>query len=430
MLGLDSTKFFAFWLNAVNCVEGSLGPGECMAEFAYEAKSKTGEVLKGVMEADNADAVESRLRAQKLDVVKVKRKMKDIQINIGSPVSEKELVVFVRQFATMIDAGLPLVQCLDILSTQGENKQFGKILVDIKGHVERGGNFSEALTRHPKVFDALFVNLVHAGEMGGILDTILQRLAVYIEKRVKLKRQVRGALVYPIGVLCVCAIVIFVMLTWVIPAFQGMFAEFGGEDQLPGLTKMVINISEGFVGNILWIILGIGAIVFAFTASYRNPRGKEFWHKFMLSVPILGPVMRKIAVARFTRTLGTLLSAGVPILDAMDIVAKASGNVIVEKAIDQTSEKIREGRNMSEPLMATGVFPPMVVQMIGVGEETGALDNMLNKIADFYEDEVDVAVSAMTAMLEPIMMVFIGGIVGTILIAMYMPIFDIAGKVK
>ena len=344
--------------------------------------------------------------------------------------SEKELVVFTRQFATMIDAGLPLVQCLEILGGQGENKQFRKIQKEIKSYVEQGGTFSEGLRKHPKVFDDLYVNLVAAGEMGGILDTILNRLSVYIEKRVKLKRQVKGAMVYPTAVLLVAVAVIVVMLTWVIPAFQGMFAEFGGEDNLPGLTKLVIGASEWFLGNVHWIILTTIIVVGSVTYSYRTKGGKRFWHKLFLTMPVIGPVIRKIAVARFTRTLGTLLGSGVPILDSMHIVGRASGNVIVEEAIQMTADRIREGRTMSEPLAETKVFPDMVVQMIGVGEQTGALDNMLNKIADFYEDEVDVAVAALTSLLEPLMMVVIGGIVGVILIAMYMPIFEIAGQVQ
>ncbi len=330
----------------------------------------------------------------------------------------------------MIDAGLPLVQCLEILSSQGENKEFSKILKDIKAHVEGGGTFSEGLRRHPKVFDDLFVNLIAAGEMGGILDTIHQRLAVYIEKRVKLKRQVRGALVYPTSILIVAFGVIAVMLTWVIPAFQSMFREFGSEDALPEITKLVISVSEGFVDNLLLIIIVIVGTIAGVSWSYKTPKGKKFWHKAILTIPLIGPVMRKIAVSRFTRTLGTLLGSGVPILDALNIVAKAAGNVIVEEAIMKVAQKIREGRTMAEPLMETNVFPSMVVQMIGVGEQTGALDTMLNKIADFYEEEVDVAVAALTSLMEPIMMVFIGGIVGVILVAMYMPIFEIAGHVN
>jgi type IV pilus assembly protein PilC len=330
----------------------------------------------------------------------------------------------------MIDAGLPLVQCLEILSSRGENKALNAILKDVKDYVEQGGTFSDGLGRHPKLFDELFVNLVRAGEMGGILDTILNRLAGYIEKRVKLARQVRGAMVYPTAIFFVAVIVVVIMLAWVIPSFKNMFSEFGGEDSLPALTKMVIAASEGFLGNLHWILLVTGSIVFAFTWTYRQPAGKHFFHRSLLVLPIIGPVMRKIAVARFTRTLGTLLSAGVPILDALDVVKKSAGNVVIEGAIQETSNKIREGRTMAEPLMETNVFPPMVVQMIGVGEQTGALDTMLNKIADFYEDEVDVAVAALTSLLEPLMMVFIGGIVGVILISMYLPIFSIAGQVS
>ncbi len=399
-------------------------------EWIWEAKARTGEVRKGVMEADSEATVQTRLKAQNLTPTKVKKKPAELNISFGSPVSEVELVVFIRQFATMIDAGLPLVQCLDILSSQGDNKAFNRILKDIKSNVEQGSTFSESLRKHPKVFDELFVNLVAAGELGGILDTILQRLAVYIEKRVKLKRQVRSALVYPTAVGLIAVGVLSILLTFVIPSFQAMFADFGGEDELPGPTRLVIALSEGFIHYLPFTILSIIVGAAGFSYSYRQPRGKEFWHRLLLTLPVLGQVMRKIAVARFTRTLGTLLTSGVPILDALEIVAKASGNVVIEKGIQATAAKIREGRTMAEPLMETKVFPPMVVQMIGVGEQTGALDQMLNKIADFYEEEVDVAVAGLTSLLEPIMMVVIGGMVGFMLIAMYMPIFSIAGKVK
>jgi type IV pilus assembly protein PilC len=401
-----------------------------MAEWVYEARTRAGEVQTGIIEADSKEAVQSRLRARQLNPVKIKKKGRELKLSLGTGVTSKELVIFTRQFATMIDAGLPLVQCLDILSTRGENKALNAILKDVKDYVEQGGTFSDGLARHPKLFDELFVNLVRAGEMGGILDTILNRLAGYIEKRVKLARQVRGAMVYPTAIFFVAIIVVVIMLAWVIPSFKGMFAEFGGEDSLPTLTKIVIAASEGFLSNLHWILLVTGSIVFAVTWTYRQPAGKHFFHRTLLVLPILGPVMRKISVARFTRTLGTLLSAGVPILDALDVVKKSAGNVVVEGAIQETSNKIREGRTMAEPLMETNVFPPMVVQMIGVGEQTGALDTMLNKIADFYEDEVDVAVAALTSLLEPLMMVFIGGIVGVILISMYLPIFSIAGQVS
>ena len=399
-----------------------------MAEWVWEARARTGEVRKGVMDADSADAVQNRLKSQNLNPVKVRKKTAPLQLPaLGSPVDQKELVVFIRQFATMIDAGLPLVQCLDILSAQGTNRRFNAILKDIKNTVEQGATFSDALKRHPKVFDELFVNLIAAGEMGGILDTILNRLAVYIEKAVKLKRQVRGALVYPIAVFCIAVGVMAVMLIYVIPTFENMFADMGGEGSLPPLTQLVIMISHLAVDNLPLMLGGFAALFFLITGSYRFRQGKYFWHWMMLHIPPIGPVMRKIAVARFTRTLGTLLASGVPILDALSVVQKAAGNMIIENAIGHTSEKISAGTTMADPLAETRVFPGMVVQMIGVGEETGALDQMLNKIADFYEEEVDVAVAGLTSLMEPIMMVGIGGMVGFILIAMYLPIFDIAG---
>jgi type IV pilus assembly protein PilC len=401
-----------------------------MAEWVWEAKARTGETRKGVMEADSMELVEQRLRTQQLNPVKVKKKPVEINITIGSGVSDKDLVVFIRQFATMIDAGLPLVQCLDILSTQGENAVFRKLLTEVKSFVEQGGTFSDALRQHPKVFDDLFVNLIQAGEVGGILDAILRRLAVYIEKRVKLQRQVRSALIYPSSVLIIAFGVIAIMLQFVIPTFQDMFRQFGSEDGLPWLTQKIINFSVWFRHNVIWLILGIIVTSTTISYSYRTPKGKRFWHKTMITVPILGPVMRKIAVARFTRTMGTLLSSGVPILDAMAIVARAAGNVIVEEAINKTASQVREGRTMSEPLMETAVFPSMVVQMISVGEQTGALDTMLNKIADFYEEEVDVAVAGLMSLIEPIMMVFIGGIVGTMLVGMYLPIFTLAENIQ
>jgi type IV pilus assembly protein PilC len=402
-----------------------------MAEFVWEARGRTGDIRKGVMEAENEAAVHARLRSQQLNPTKVKKKGLDFgNLQFGSGVDAKDLVKFIRQFATMIDAGLPLVQCLEILANQEPNRFFQAALRDIKSTVEQGATFSDALRRHPKIFDELFVNLVQAGEVGGILDTILNRLAVYIEKRVKLARQVRGALVYPIAVIVILAIVIFVLMTWVIPAFEGMFAEFGAKDALPALTKWVIAASKGFVTYLpVTIIVIIGSVVGG-TYLYRTKQGKRAVHKAMLRIPIFGPVMQKIAVARFTRTLGTLLASGVPILDALDIVAKTAGNVVVEEGLLFARARISEGKNMAEPLAEINVFPGMVVQMVAVGEQTGALDTMLSKIADFYEEEVDVAVAALTSLLEPILMVIVGGIVGVVLMSMYLPIFDLAGKIK
>jgi type IV pilus assembly protein PilC len=401
-----------------------------VAEFVWEARARTGEVRKGSMEAASEDAVNERLRSQQLQPTKVKKKGRELSFQLGTGVGAKDIVTFTRLFATMIDAGLPIVQCLDILQGQTDNKLFANILRDVKASVEQGATFSDSLRRHPKVFDPLYTNLVQAGEVGGILDTILNRLAVYIEKAMKLRRQVRGAMVYPSIVLVVFLGVLTILLAFVIPGFQNMFKDFGAKDELPVLTQGVMAVSHFFVGNFVWFFLAMTGIIVGLTYLYKTPAGKRQIHKIMLKAPVLGPVLRKIAVARFTRTLGTLLSSGVPILDALEIVAKTAGNVIVEEAIMFARARISEGKNMAEPLMQTNVFPPMVVQMVGVGEQTGALDAMLNKIADFYEEEVDVAVSAMTALIEPVMMVGIGGTVGVVLIAMYLPIFSIAGKIK
>jgi type IV pilus assembly protein PilC len=402
-----------------------------MAEFTWEARARTGELRKGSMEADNEEAVNQRLRQQQLNPVKVARKRDFGSISFGTGVSVKDLVTFTRLFATMIDAGLPLVQCLEILGNQQSNKHFAAVLKDIRGSVEGGSTFSEALRRHPKVFDELFVNLTHAGEVGGILDSILNRLSVYLEKRQKLVRQVRGAMVYPSIVVVIAGGVMTVLLTFVIPAFEGMFKEFGGgKEAMPKLTQLVMDFSHFFVSALPFLIVGgIGAAV-GISYLYRTPRGKRFAHKTMLKLPVMGPVLRKIAVARFTRTLGTLLQSGVPILDALEICAKTSGNVVIESGIMSVRQAISEGRNMAEPLTQTQIFPDMVVQMIAVGEQTGALDQMLNKIADFYEEETDVAVAAMTSALEPIMMVGVGGMVGIVLISMYLPIFSLAGNIK
>ena len=401
-----------------------------MAEFVWEARSRAGELRKGTMEADDQDAVFQRLRAQQLNPVKVKKRAAALNFKIGTGVSGKDIVTFTRLFATMIDAGLPIVQCLDILQGQTDNKSFSVVLRDVKANVEQGATFSDSLRRHPKVFDPLYTNLVQAGEVGGILDTILQRLATYYEKSMKLKRQVRGAMVYPSVVFFVFIAVLFILLGWVIPSFKTIFKDLGSSDELPALTQMIITVSEIFIGYLPLVILGMIAIAAFIFITYSRPRTKRIYHLIFLKLPILGTVLRKIAVARFTRTLGTLLASGVPILDAMDIVAKTAGNIIIEEAIQFTRARVAEGKNMAPPLMETGVFPPMVLQMVGVGEQTGALDAMLNKIADFYEDEVDVAVSSLTSLIEPAMMVSIGGTVGVVLIGMYLPIFSLAGKIK
>jgi len=401
-----------------------------MAEFVWEARARTGELRKGTMEADDVDAVNERLKGQQLNPTKVKKKGAGFKFSLGSGVGGKDIVTFTRLFATMIDAGLPIVQCLDILSGQTDNKHFAGVLRDIKNNVEQGATFSDSLRRHPKIFDNLYTNLVQAGEVGGILDTILSRLAVYYEKAMKLQRQVKGAMVYPSVVLVVFIGVLFILLGWVIPSFKTIFKDLGSADELPALTQLIIAASEAFTGNFIFVVLGMGGVAAAVTTIYRTPKGKRSFHKIFLKLPIIGAVLKKIAVARFTRTLGTLLASGVPILDAMDIVAKTAGNVIIEEGIQYTRTKVSEGKNMAGPLMETNIFPPMVVQMVGVGEQTGALDAMLNKIADFYDDEVDVAVGSLTSLIEPFMMVGIGGTVGVVLIGMYLPIFSLAGKIK
>src|SRR2546428_1424626 len=343
-------------------------------------------------------------------------------------ISQKDLVIFTRQFATMIDAGLPLVQCLDILASQLDNLAFREVLTKVKVKVESGSTLADALGDHPKVFDTLYTQLVAAGEIGGILDTILNRLAAYIEKNEKLKSKVKGAMVYPSIVLTVAIGVTVVLLLFVTPTFEKMFKDFGGA--MPAPTQIVIDLSKFLQNYIGYLVAFVIALVIAFRAWITWPRGREQWDAFVILTPIFGPLVRKVAVARFTRTLGTMISSGVPILDALELVAKTAGNAVVEKAIRYTRLKIAEGKTIVQPLSETKVFPPMVVQMIGVGEATGAMDQMLSKIADFYDDEVDAAVSALTTLIEPVMMVFLGGVVGGFLVAMYLPIFSIAGAVK
>ncbi len=397
--------------------------------WVWEARTRAGEVKKGEMEALDAAAVDTRLKALGLSPVKVKKKAAELRLpTIGSGVSGKDILVFTKQFATMIDAGLPLVQCLDILANQMDNMAFKKVLLAIKAKVESGSTFADALKDHPKVFDELFVQLCAAGEVGGILDTILNRLANYGEKSEKLKRKVKGAMIYPIIVITVAIGVTALLLLKVTPVFAKMFTDFGSA--MPAPTQFVIDMSNWLQHYFLHMVGAAIALAVAFVAFYRNPKGRKIFDKVILQAPIIGPVIRKVAVARFTRTLGTMISSGVPILDALDVTAKTAGNRTIEDGIYYVRGKISEGKNIAGPLLETKVFPPMVVQMIGVGEATGAMDAMLNKIADFYDDEVDTAVAGLTAMIEPLLMVFLGGVVGGFLIAMYLPIFSIAGAIK
>ncbi|HEY6005758.1 MAG TPA: type II secretion system F family protein [Anaeromyxobacter sp.] len=398
--------------------------------FRWSGRTKAGDVRSGEMEAQDASAVEARLRQMGIEPTKVKKKPKALRIAIPGigGVKTKDILVFTRQFSVMIDAGLPLVQALDIIGTQADNPAFRRVLLAVKARVEAGSTFADALGEHPKVFDELFVQLVRAGEIGGILDTILQRLGAYIEKNEKLKRRVKGAMVYPAIVLLIAVGVVGVLITFVVPTFEKMFKDMGGS--LPAPTQLLIDVSKSFRAS-WYLYVGIPVAIFVgFTAWTRKGRGQEIWHDTILKMPLFGTLVRKVAVARFTRTLGTMLSSGVPILDALEIVARSAGNRTIERGILYVRAKISEGKNIAGPLADTKVFPPMVVQMIGVGEATGAMDTMLSKIADFYDDEVDVAVAALTSMIEPLMMVFLGGTVGFFMIAMYLPIFTMASAVK
>ncbi len=402
-----------------------------MPTYTWKARTRQGALKKGEIDAGSEAAVLSQLRAQSLLPMVVKQKAKDISeylTFLKEKITTKDMVIFTRQFATMIDAGLPLVQCLDILGSQQENKTFKSVILEIKSDVEQGSTFADALRKHPKPFDALYVNLVQAGEIGGILDTILNRLAAYLEKADALARKVKGAMVYPVTVLVVAIGVIVMMLIKIIPTFEKMFADFGGT--LPGPTQVVVNLSH-FMQD--WIVVFLSCIAAVLVAFFQaRKRSTDFRRKtdaIALKMPVFGPLLRKVAVARFTRTLGTMLASGVPILDGLDIVAKTAGNVVVEEALYDVKAAISEGKTIAEPLAESGVFPGMVVQMIAVGEETGAMETMLSKIADFYDDEVDAAVDALTAMLEPAMMVGLGGTVGGMLIAMYLPIFKIADTI-
>jgi len=402
--------------------------------FVWSGKTKDGKVHNGETAAGSKDEVAALLRRQGIVASAIKPKGGGLSMELkipglGGGIKDKDIVVFTRQFATMIDAGLPLVQCLEILEKQTDNKKLADTVGKVRNDVESGATYADALGKHPSVFDDLYVNLVAAGEVGGILDTILGRLVNYIEKNMKLKKQIKSAMVYPSVVMFVAVAVIAVLMIFVIPMFQKMFEDFGSE--LPGPTMLVINISKFMTDwtKMLPIILGIVAAVFAIRYTYKTRKGRLFIDKLLLRAPIVGNLLRKIAVSKFTRTLGTLMGAGVPILDGLEIVAKTAGNKVVENAIMDTRNSISQGKTLSEPLIKSTIFPPMVTQMINVGETTGALDAMLAKIADFYDDEVDAAVDAMTAALEPALMVFLGTTVGFIIIAMYLPIFKLASVV-
>ena len=398
-----------------------------MPIYNWVAETKKGKVIKGELEAADEKSAGPQLRRRNLKIRKIKPKPKDVFENVSfmqPKVTNKDIVIFTRQFSTMIDAGLPLVQGLTILAEQTENKTFKRILKEVVKDVEGGSSLAEAMEKHPKVFDSLFVNLIAAGEVGGILDTILQRLAAYIEKVEKLKSQIKGAMTYPTIVVAIAIIVIAVIMIFVIPVFQEMFASFG--KALPVPTQIVVAMSNFTKGNILYMVGGLIIFVFLFKKYRDTTGGRKATDTLSLKLPIFGPLLKKVAVARFSRTLGTMISSGVPIITALEIVAKTSGNVVLEEVILDVRSSIAEGQPIAEPLSENDIFPNMVVQMIAVGEATGALDSMLEKIADFYDDEVDVAVEAMTSMLEPLLMVFLGGSIGGLVISMYLPIFGMA----
>ena len=400
-----------------------------MPEFEYRATGRSGETVEGRRSAPNREALDAILRREQLNPTRIVERGREFAIpkpKMAGKVSPKELAIFTRQFSVMIDAGLPLVQCLEILSTQQENKAFAKALTEVRGSVEAGSTLANGLRLYPKIFDPLYCNMVEAGETGGILDTILQRLSVYIEKAVKLKRAVQSALIYPIAVVLIAGGVIFLLLWKVVPIFATLFAGLGVDLPLP--TRIVIGLSHA-IGEFALPMIVLGAAgVWGLKRYYATPSGRMMIDKLILNLPLLGNLMRKIGVARFTRTLGTLITSGVPMLEAMDITARTSGNAVIEEAILTVRKAIETGRTIVDPLRETGVFPNMVVQMVGVGEQTGALDSMLGKVADFYEDEVDAAVGDLLTAMEPMIILVLGVVVGGVVISMYLPLFSLIGK--
>ncbi len=401
-----------------------------MPVFAYSGRTRTGQTINGEMEAPNREAVVAQLRRQQVMATAVTPKARDIELKIpgfGAKIGDRDLAVVTRQLATMIDAGLPLVQCLDILAQQQEKKVFQKALHDIRTAVEGGSTFSASLKRHPKIFSTLYTNMVEAGEAGGILDTILNRLAAYIEKAMALKKRIKTAMFYPSTIVSVAVVVVIFLLIYVIPTFEQLFEGFGATLPLP--TVIVLEASRIVRAYVLVLLAGLVAGVVGLRFYYRTPGGKMAIDRLLLRLPVFGPLIRKVAVAKFTRTLGTLVSSGVSILEGLDITARTAGNKVVEEAVLKARTTIAQGKTIAEPLQASGVFPVMVVQMIAVGEQTGALDRMLNKIADFYDEEVDVAVAGLTSLLEPLLVIFLGVIIGGVVIAMYLPIFKLISVV-
>jgi type IV pilus assembly protein PilC len=406
-----------------------------MPTYVFKGRNRLNEIVAGERVANDRAALESALRREQVVVTSVKEKGKSVlSMQIGKPrekVKTKQLAIFTRQFSVMLDAGLPLVQCLDILSQQQDNPYFSKVLERVREDVESGTTLADAMARHPKVFDQLYVNMVEAGETGGILDIILQRLSTFLEKLVKLVSDVRSALIYPVAVIAISLIVISAIMIFVIPAFKSIFETLVGPGEgLPWLTQVVVDLSS-FMASYWWLIaIVIGLTIYGIKSWRRTPKGRHTTDALLLKLPILGEILKKIAIARFSRTLGTLLASGVPILESLDITGRTSGNVIIEEAIQKVRSAIEQGETVLEPLKAAKIVPPMVCQMIGIGEQTGALDAMLNKIADFYEQEVDAAIANLLAMLEPAMILFLGVTIGTIVIAMYLPLFTLIAKLS
>ncbi|MCK5833162.1 type II secretion system F family protein [bacterium] len=399
-----------------------------MPQFRYEGKAVNGQLIEGVLEARNAEELTAFLRRQRITVTKIKKKSKAMNMTIGTGVKAIEISRFTRQFAVMIEAGLPLVQCLDILSEQSENAVLASTIGKVRDTVASGTTLAAAMAKHKKIFNDLYVNMIEAGEMGGALESILRRLADYREKADKLARKVKGALIYPAMMLIMTVGMTFVMLTFIIPIFADMFSELGGI--LPKPTKVVIGVSDFLVSNIVFIILGTAALVATYVVLNSKKNTRYYIDLVKLKIPMFGPLLKKTAVARFCRTLGTLLRSGVNLIDALNITAKTSGNLVLTRAIHKSMISISEGETITAPLAESKVFPAMVIQMIGVGEKTGNMDEMLEKIAEFYDDEVDAAVSALTSMIEPVVIVVMGSVIGALLIAMYLPMFDIIGQIK
>jgi type IV pilus assembly protein PilC len=400
-----------------------------MPSFVWKGKTRAGQIQEGQLLADSRDAAAAVLRRQQIQITSIKEKGREIKLipRIPRGIGAKRIAIFTRQFSVMLDAGLPLVQCLEILGDQEENRTFQAVINSVRSDVESGASLADAMRKHPKAFDNLFTNMVAAGESGGILDIILQRLSVYIEKAVKLNGQVKAALIYPVSIIVIAALVVFIILWKVIPVFAQLFAGLGGE--MPLLTRMVIGASN-FVADYFFFMLLV--VVFggvAINRWYKTPHGRRFIDTAMLKIPVVGMLLRKIAVARFCRTLGTLTASGVPILDGLEITAKTAGNAVIEDAVLAVRKSVEEGKTISEPLAQTKVFPSMVVQMINVGEQTGALDQMLSKIADFYEEEVDTAVAGLMKLIEPVMITVLGAVIGTIVAAMYLPLYSILSKI-